>query len=344
VPELILAGERVARARTPLPCSRRGERHGGVVWAVLAQAGLERLRSRAGAFAAEPAARTPRLQLCLKVARALGYVANADAAEELGRRLAACGLTNSLPSSEPEYRRALAVGLAGLLPSQRTDGAGGVESLAQWEGWWRGLVPALSPMEPRAWRLSGLYPNNSPVRRVIALADLWPSIPAAGDAAIKLVNECCAEPRRCAADVEALFRRAGEGYWRHHYDFGLATRESDLVGGSKAREVVVNAVLPWVASLARVANDVPLGAAIARLSLGYPSAAENAVTRHMRRQLNLDRAALTAAEQQGMVHLFREYCRSGRCDDCPLGGLWARRARRRAALFQCAGIADVTCP
>ncbi len=42
----------------------------------------------------------------------------------------------------------------------------------------------------------------------------------------------------------------------------------------------------------------------------------------MSRQFRCGRAHLNAAEQQGMLHLFREYCRQGLCDACPLGSRW----------------------
>jgi hypothetical protein len=49
--------------------------------------------------------------------------------------------------------------------------------------------------------------------------------------------------------------------------------------------------------------------------------AENCITRHMAKQLCLkDLADFTACSQQGLIHVFRQYCREGRCSECPLVG------------------------
>jgi hypothetical protein len=43
------------------------------------------------------------------------------------------------------------------------------------------------------------------------------------------------------------------------------------------------------------------------------------VTRHMTNQLCLEEPFnLTACCQQGLIHIFRDYCREGRCTECPL--------------------------
>jgi hypothetical protein len=51
----------------------------------------------------------------------------------------------------------------------------------------------------------------------------------------------------------------------------------------------------------------------------YPKLAENEITRHMENQLCLkEPAEFTASHQQGLIHIFRNYCREGRCSECPL--------------------------
>jgi hypothetical protein len=275
--------------------------------------------SRAAAIAGESVGLAPWKLLAHGVARALGYAANSDAATELGRRLTDSSAEALMAQCDEEEREALALGIAGLLPSQRMPVLPPSWSESpQWDAWWRGQGQGVSSMDAHRWRLSGQYPNNSPVRRVVALAGLWPVIQSVAVEAPGLIREIgdCARP--CASVLEGAFRLAGSRFWRQRSDFGLHTREADLVGGSKAREIVVNALLPWVASMALVSGETQLLDASVRLYGGYPPASRNAVVRHMQRQLRLSCGGASAAEQQGMVHLFREYCRQGLCGACPL--------------------------
>jgi hypothetical protein len=253
------------------------------------------------------------------VARALGYSANAEAGMELGRRLTKFGALYPLRNVDENQRRALAVGMAGLLPSQRagTIGHDQPEALDLESRWHRfAVTPAAMPSG--SWKLSGCYPNNSPVRRVVALSGLWPLIEVLSAEAPRIIRQYSGHASRCAGMLEEYCRLTGDAYWRRHYDFGFRTREADLVGTAKGREIVLNAVLPYVAGVALMAGDGEgLTAVLGLLSL-YPSAPPHAVTRHMRRQLGMVGRCGGAGMQQGLLHLFRGYCRRGLCARCPL--------------------------
>jgi len=321
VPEVVLEWAEGANAVSLLPCRAMSELDEMNVRRHLVRSGIARMLSRAARIAGESAGQASWELLAHGVARALGYAANADASMELGRRLTGCRALCSLSAGDDAYREALAMGVAGLLPSQRLSGdmpAAG--DAVQSETWWRALEPRVPSMDACRWRMNGLYPNNSPVRRVVALAGLWPFIPQAAADAPGMILNAGERPQLSVPALERLFRLPGDAYWRKHYDFGLPTRESDLVGGSKAREIVVNALLPWVAAGALTTGDWLLLSAVCRLLSAYPPASPHAVTRHMARQLNFIHGGASAAEQQGMLHLFREYCRRGLCDACPIGG------------------------
>ena len=320
VPMVVLDATERAREESALPCSGRAERETESLSGLLARAGIARLLSRAGRIVVEMVGIEPWKVLAHRSARALGYSANADALLELGWLLTSPGVLPLLSDSDCERRRVMVVGLAGLLPSQRPGGgllASG--DMPQWESWWGEVDGGAQSLSPRLWKMSGLYPNNSPVRRVVALADLWPRLERLAETALEQVIRRQERPRGLALWLEQQYRLVGTTYWRHHYDFGRRTRESDLVGGSKAREVVVNALLPFVTACAMASGDVSHVAAVARLLSAYPPAPAHAVTRHMQRQLGLARGGATAAVQQGMLHVYGEYCRRGLCARCPLG-------------------------
>ena len=161
-----------------------------------------------------------------------------------------------------------------------------------------------------------IYPNNHPVRRMVGLADLLPGLPHVVDelsdsAAGRLQNN----PPLTAFEERVTVQ--GDDYWRRHFDFGLATPESGVVGRGKAREIVVNALIPLAVAMA--SGDVLLLARLGTAIREYPSTGQNAVTKHMRAQLGIGRAALPAVQSQGMLRLFQMYCTRGLCTECFLG-------------------------
>ncbi|MHC1578598.1 MAG: hypothetical protein ACXQTH_02530, partial [Dehalococcoidia bacterium] len=89
---------------------------------------------------------------------------------------------------------------------------------------------------------------------------------------------------------------------------------------SKASEIAVNVILPFAFSWGELANEAKLTENAIELYRSYPKLSENYVTRHMTKQLGLDKSFdFTACRQQGLIHIFRNYCREGRCGQCPLG-------------------------
>ncbi len=153
---------------------------------------------------------------------------------------------------------------------------------------------------------------------MVALAHLWPRLRWIVARASSPIAWNYENPRRCVAALEADFFVEGDAYWRCHYDFGVRTRECDLLGGSKARELVVNALLPCAAAMAMVAGDSSGLSAVIRLLSSYPRCSTNAVTGHMRRQLSLGERLDGGVIQQGLLHIFQQYCRRGLCGSCPL--------------------------
>jgi hypothetical protein len=113
----------------------------------------------------------------------------------------------------------------------------------------------------------------------------------------------------------------GDGYWRDHFDFDVRskTKISALLGNSKAGEIAVNVILPFAFSWGELANETKLTENAIELYRNYPKLAENCITRHMKKQLSIEESFdFTACHQQGLLHIFRNYCREGRCSQCPL--------------------------
>ncbi|HUX48291.1 MAG TPA: DUF2851 family protein [Dehalococcoidia bacterium] len=251
--------------------------------------------------------------------RALGYVKNTKPFEELADRMP----LNIIESREGlALKQALLLGTAGLLPSQRWQGTFAAEKEVQeLEQLWESAGKEVKTMKEGDWNLSHIYPNNSPMRRIVAQSyllerycegELLPGI-------LQLVKEAALPAGHRV--LENGLTVAGDGCWRDHFDFDVRskTKISALLGNSKAAEILVNVVLPFAFSLGEITNEARLAEKAMELYRDYPRLAEHCITRHMTKQLSLEEFPdFTACHQQGLIHIFRNYCREGRCSQCSL--------------------------
>jgi len=309
------------RADAALPCGERPGRSESRVRRVLAQAGVARLLLRASSCAAASVGVAPWTALARRSARALGYSANADVAERLGGLAVEWPVEELLHERNVDGRSAVLLGVAGLLPFQRRRcGLAALDEEQGLEPAWRDADASLPSLDSRLWRMNGLYPNNAPVRRVVALAWLWPRLAPLAAEAPRLVASACGQSRAGAASLESWFHVGGDAYWRSHYDYGRCTREADLIGASQARSLVLNALMPFVAAQSMLCGDAHGLSLAVRLLASYPPESGSAVTRQFQRQIGLGNRQLTASMQQGMLHILAHYCGQGLCASCPLAG------------------------
>ncbi len=267
--------------------------------------------------------------------RALGYAKNTKPFEDLADRMP----LNSIESREGlAPKQALLLGTAGLLPSQRWPGTFAREpvlslskekEVRELEQIWQSAGKKVEPMKEDDWNLSHIYPNNSPVRRIVAQSHLLERYyagtrpePVEGKllaGILQLVQE--APLPKGHRMLENGLTVTGDSYWQDHFDFDVRskTKISALLGTSKAGEIIVNVILPFTFSWGELTNEARLVEKAMELFRNYPKLAENCITRHMENQLCLEEPSdFTACCQQGLIHVFRKYCREGRCSQCSL--------------------------
>lgn len=265
------------------PCASAPERLGEAgVGAVLEEAGRSRLRDRAAAIAADADRRGADEALWTALLEALGYGGDRDGFRRLAsalpwrrlRRLTA-GLGRA---AARERAAAVLVAVAGLGPPP--DATAGLPD----------------PLRP-ALRSAGVRPLNRPERRLAAAAELH-------------VRAGAGLARFAAAGVRSA-ASAGDlvADWTVVGPQGPA-----LVGAERARELLLNAVLPFVSGLPGLRER-----ALA-LAAELPAAAAYGKTAFLERNLAAGgrTAARTALRRQGLLSLHAQWCSRGGCGRCPL--------------------------
>ncbi|MDE2990138.1 MAG: DUF2851 family protein [Chloroflexota bacterium] len=324
-----------------LPCARPtpldAETRRVIVQAIEDQGRL-RHAEQAAVMEGQIAALGPDQALHQAILRALGYRPNAAAFEALGGWVTSA-LSEALASNGEVAGvgalEAVLMGAAGLLPMQRPGApADGYARTLQriWQSY-----GSLAGLRAADWTLQSVRPANRPTRRIAAAARLLSRAPHPGST---LAETVLAEVRRAAAAsdprrLQARFQVAEvpDAYWARHYDFGRATRRPapTLVGADRAREILVNAVLPFAAAMGHVRGQSDLPRASAAVLAALPGGMWNHDSRYMAQTLGIERRGLGGAKaQQGLLRLHRRWCRDKRCAACPMarcaGALDADRA------------------
>jgi hypothetical protein len=289
---------------------------------LLNAAGEERFKQKAMHFQAQHSAHNALSAgqvLFRGMMRALGYAKNTKPFEDLADRMP----LDFIESREGlTLKQALLVGTAGLLPSQRRRGKLTEEKeVLELEQIWQSADKKVKPLRESDWHSSHIYPNNSPVRRIVAQSHLLERYRREKLLAgiLQLVKEAPLPNGHHTLENGLIVN--GDGYWRDHFDFDVRskTKISVLLGNSKAGEIAVNVILPFAFSWGKIFNESELMKKAMELYNSYPKLAENEITRHMTKQLCLKELPdFTACHQQGLIHIFRNYCREGRCSECPL--------------------------
>ncbi len=275
---------------------------------ILERNGAERFYVKAAAFEMELLTEDPPEVLYRGLMGALGYVKNKGAFRELARRLPLSVLEGFARECRPEDRKRILQGLllggAGLLPSQ-CEGKSFIadsEFTAEMEAVWRSLGNR-SSMSRADWHFFRMHPRNFPTNRLLGAAELIERHLEKGllSAAVSAVNAAAAGER--TGLLEDAFMVRG------------------LVGRGRAREMVINVILPFCFAWDGVNASGASNERAFDLYRRYPKSGGNRITRLLGEMLGSGRACPIvrgAVGQQGLIHIYKVFCKTGRCGICPL--------------------------
>ena len=347
VPTLVLSGrlpnlaepyEQSQWCQSPLepePCQSLLQRRGpAYLAAMLDHAGQQRLEARVASREGEIAAVGAQEALYRALLEAMGYSANRRPFRLLAAALPWSHLEGFLLARPPAERlfaaEALLFGVASRLPGQRGRShllngrdAHYADQLEEiWDHYrpgWEGADCGLY------WHTTGARPTNHPARRIAAAAHYLARVADGGLSARleSLGRHVPADRLSSALSQHYLGAAIADDYWAWRFDFGFALRSEHprLVGTGRAADIVVNVALPYLIA----ASDLGLTDCSSVVREAYRlhrPLAHNEITRLMSALVGDGRPLpikLTAQRQQGMLHIYRLYCREQRCGECLLG-------------------------
>jgi hypothetical protein len=262
---------------------------------------------------------------------ALGYKANKAAFRALAQRVPMSEIED-LRRAEPARLANIAAimfGVANFLPT----GAPATRSTAAtayvkrlWNAWWK-LRPDFEEriLSVDAWRFHGVRPANHPHRRLGAAVALLKKHPDLMEKVVEAVGNG-GDPAECFSEIR-------DEYWSRHFTLGgtTQTQASELIGLARAREIVVNIVLPFVAAYAESSGNNRLYQTAKEAYSQLPAASSNSIVRLAASQLfnksPLPRRFIkTNRQQQGLMQIFHDFCvndKSG-CHHCQFPDLVRR--------------------
>ncbi|MDD5139159.1 MAG: DUF2851 family protein [Verrucomicrobiales bacterium] len=216
------------------------------------------------------------------------------------------------------------LGVSGLLPDELTRAQKSTDSYLRraWDCWWRDRDEFADCVLPRAaWKFHGLRPANHPQRR-LALAAHWL---ADEKFTAKIESWCAAElpDKKLAGSLREILEVERDEFWSWHWTFRSTRmkKPQPLLGDARVTDLAVNVILPWLWVRAVEGKNEKLRRVIGQRYFAWPAAEDNSVLKLARQRLlgvGKTRALRTAAAQQGLMQIVRDFCEHSNavCENC----------------------------
>lgn len=237
------------------------------------------------------------------LARGFGFKKNTEAFGELSLRLPYKILLRH--ANSVQQQEALVFGMSGLLQSAEPHAWADVLQ-REWkllQHKWNLQDKVLNPSQ---WLFSRLRPANFPTLRMAQLVALLQRQP-------KLFSFLMyASPAELLKELQV----EPSAYWRTHYHFGKESKAATHgLGSSSAENLLINVVATLRVAYGRYTEQQEHIDAAVELLQALPLE-ENKIIRYWKK---LDMPAQAAADSQGLIELFNEYCTPKRCLHCSIG-------------------------
>ncbi len=309
---------------------------------VIDHLGRQRLEAKAYRFNEQRVSNSWNQILYVGIMEALGYSKNQIPFRKLAQLLPFEALMREfqhVADANPLFKPlALLLGVAGLLPSQdpsfdwkKVKDEETRDYVTTLEAIWGNYADrlGLNVMGKGDWQFFRMRPNNFPTRRLAGASLILRQFIDSGilEKLLKLTEGMQDNLSSLIKEFERLFICKTDGYWATHY---LLDNKPDdlpgdttvtLIGKDRAREIVVNIILPVMLAYAREIENSALKIQIMQLYSQYPKISSNSVIKKMSHLLfalqpKMNELISTAMKQQGLIHLYKLHCHRKECERC----------------------------
>ena len=121
--------------------------------------------------------------------------------------------------------------------------------------------------------------------------------------------------------LRSLFVIRSSGFWQKHYVFDQPANGEIkyFVGASRADEMIINVVLPFMSVYFDIFGNEELSKKVLKLYNIYTQDSDNKIVRDVAEGLELNEYLKRTIYSQGMIELFRSKCSKNKCLECEIG-------------------------
>jgi hypothetical protein len=232
----------------------------------------------------------------------------------------------------------LLLGAAGLLPSQdpsfdwkKIKDEETLNFVPKLERTWKNFSARLGikPMRRDEWLFFRLRPINFPTRRLAGASKILQQFLTEGilESILRIIGGQQTNHQLLIKELEKLFICKTGGYWATHYQLEenpvqvSTEKTTTLVGADRAKEIIINIILPVLSAYANEIDDLKLKTKLLQIYQEYPKGPANSIIKEMqilisKKDPSAQKAVNTAAKQQGLIHLYKLHCRRKECERC----------------------------
>jgi len=255
----------------------------------------------------------------------LGYSKNQQPFTRLARAVTLRRIRDQHLESDRVKIQAFLFGAAGLLPKicslREKESQNYVRMLSRE---WRELkaVYRSTVLHPADWQFFPTRPTNFPTARLAAASVLVQKLLREDlfRRMVQILKSPLGQEKKLVS-LRDLLSVGPLEFWSTHYHFDQsAVKPVRSLGPERVNDMIVNAIVPLALLYARTFKDMGVREQALALYDVLPPSMENSLTRLMARQLLKGKLKLdSVAAQQGVIQLFKFYCRDEQCTECDVG-------------------------
>jgi len=283
----------------------------------LESAGEERLRLKTIRIASGISEKNSEQILYEETMGSMGYKHNSAAFKVLANRLP-ISLLRDLSDNSPTVAYAILLGVSGLLPAETSgttpETAEFIRTL--WDNWWKHENELNDlKMEKQDWNFAFVRPQNSPVRRLAAIAYLFCNQDYLSE---KIITSYESSPETWYKQtIKDLTETPDIKFWENYFSFygSKKSYRAKMLGKQRAISIIINVITPWLAT-----QNIDISCSMNKI----PKEQVNSIitnTAYMLFGHDHNPAIYnTALKQQGIMQVYYDFCAQNipTCHDCEL--------------------------